>query len=117
MYKQLIDNLIDNYGDVCTVYPGGGGDDFTIRAFVNPMRYRYGNFGGVTYRESGAFDEREYLFVGKSENDLSRLPEGSLIECSGKMYRTDSCELYTLGGSPLYIRAVLRPYEGGILNE
>lgn len=117
MYRELIENILDLYGTRCSIRPYGAEEAISCNAFITPMNYKDDSFGGLEYRDNGAYDGRYYRYIGKAENDLSRLPDGSTIVCAGRIYRTDSSDLYVFDNEPLYCRAVLRLYKDGEADD
>lgn len=106
MYRDVIDSMIETHGSPCVI-SGEGVTEAESRAFIEPMRYKYGSFAR-DYALDGVYDERYYLYIGKAEHDLSAMPAGTVIKSCGTEYYLDSAEIYHFCGSPLYCRAVLR---------
>ena len=117
MYRELIENILDLYGTRCSIRPYGSDQAVSCTAFITPMNYKDESFGGLQHGVNGALDGRYYRYIGKAENDLSRLPDGSTIVSAGRTYRTDSSDIYVFDDEPLYCRAVLRLYKDGEAND
>ena len=113
MYRRLIDSMLDLYGRECIVQPFGSQFTYMVKAFINPMRYKYNSFGEIAFVEQGVFDERLYRYIGNADEDLGALPQGSVIRADGRAYRVDSSDIYYFAGLPLYCRAILKLYKGG----
>ena len=105
MYRDMIDDMIERYGVSCTV------GESTVKALVQPMRYRYGSFACFA-EEEGMYDERRYLYIGKAEDDLTIMHVGCELESGGVSYVIEFADMYNLCGTPLYCRAVLRRLGG-----
>ena len=117
MYRELIENMADNYGSDCDIRFPDVPIPFTTKAFISPMNYKYKNFAGISYGVDGSVSDRTYRYIGKITPDLGRLPKGSVIVCDGKTYRVDSSDLYSFQDEAIYCRATLKLCEGGAYDD
>ncbi len=112
MLAGLINNMIGKMGVSCRIYDPENREIGTAFAIIEPLRYKYRDFG-YDQRINGGLDERYYLCFTDAGHDLSRLPLGSCIESGDKRFRTDTSEMYYCGGAALYCRSVLKLIGGG----
>ena len=117
MYSDLIDSFIDRTGKVCSFMDPVSVNVGAFTAIISPMNYRYVNFAGVTYEESGAFDDRCYLLIGKASDDITQYSDETVIICAGIRYRIDSAERCFFGEDPLYCRAVIKRVPEDEVND
>ncbi len=111
MYRDMIDDIIEKNGVSCRFFDDN--NEITVKAFFQPLRYKYGSYSG-TCEEEGLYDERKYLYIGKAENDLTVLPTGFSMESGSILYSLESADMYYLGETAVYCRAVFRRVRGDV---
>lgn len=111
MLGGVISDMIERCGVDCTVYDIATDSERSIKALIDPFRYRYGDYAS-DHIESGEVDERRYLCITSATCDLSQLMQGSLITANGRDYRIDTSEMYRFGSEAVYCRTILRAAGG-----
>ncbi len=101
-----VGETIKRYG--CSVKITDGSKDATVKAFVEPLRYKNRVYVGGEYHYLGYRRTEKYLYVGLPEYVLAE--NSSVIEMQKKKYIVKRCETYYVKDCPVYVWAILLPY-------
>ncbi len=102
---NYIDSIIEKYGEQIKI--GDQNSDNTVKGFIYPLNYEKNDFG-IDARESGLYNSRHYVFLGKSDCEVDSLDLGTIFILNGKKYQKEFSEIRYFGDSSICVRAVLR---------
>lgn len=106
--KQQIAVMLARFGNAAEVVLSDG-SSVTVKAFIQPLRYKNKMYLESSIGVFGAEDEGAYLYIGPPEPQLDRLGRAGAIRYGGEVYQISRAEQIAVGDTPLYCWAVIRP--------
>lgn len=98
--------IIKKYG--CTAKTDNRGKIQEIRAFIEPLRYKYKEYSDSKRHFAGCKRNGLYLFISAPETKLEA--GTTVIHTQNHKYIVKRCETYFVKNCPVYVWAVLSQY-------
>lgn len=110
---SAVGRIINQYGNSVNVE--NKGKTRTVKAFVQPLRYKNKVYVGGQYHKLGFLKTEKYLYIGPPEILLES--GNTVIEMQNRKYIVKRCETYYVKDYAIYIWALLAPYGSPLEDE
>ncbi len=84
------------------------GKEQTIKALIQPLRYKNKMYLDGIYTEIGFNSQGHYLYIGPPDPDLTQASENGYLVADGTSYQIDRAERVYNGDNIFYIWAIIR---------
>lgn len=111
--KREIAQMLEKFGNsVQVVMTSKGGEKVTysIKAFIQPLRYKNKLYLESTVGELGIEDEGAYLYIGPPEPSPDKFGENCKVICDGENYYVTRAEQIKARDEKLYTWAILKSF-------
>lgn len=106
-----IEQMIERFGNTVTITMNQEEPKKT-KAFIQPLRYKNKMYIDGNFLPGGYIDGGHYLYIGLPQFRLDKSSGDTVITTAqGEPFMVKRAELYAFTDTPVYVWAILTPYE------
>ena len=109
MINDCVEASIKRYGQRVTIINSDTGNQFSTRAFIQPLRYKDETYMGGKFKNIGQIKGAKYLYIGNKDVRLDKFPLNTIIKSHENQFVLKRAEKVYFNDKLFYIWAILQP--------
>lgn len=109
MISDCVEASINKYGQNVTIISSDTGNQFSTKAFIQPLRYKDDTYMGGKFKNIGQIKGAKYLYIGNEDVRLDEFPLNTIIKSSEDQFVLKRAEKVYFNNKVFYIWAILQP--------